>query len=221
MNTLVIYCHPDDHSHNHRVLEAVVRGLTAAGTAHEVLDLYRPGFDPCLHAVEYQRMFVSRSPGVDDDVCHLQAQVAAAANLVFVYPVWWYAMPACLKGYIDRVFTPGFAYRFLPYTWWRAIGAKALSRVPGVRYLLQPYAARGLLKGKRAYIFRTYGGPPSGRRLFGNTTTALEQVVLRMCGITDIAIRELYGAHLPGDVVGREQRFLACVERLAQTIRNV
>jgi|694.fasta_scaffold28352_3 NAD(P)H dehydrogenase (quinone) len=220
MSTLIIYCHPDDHSHNHRVLGAVKRGLTAAGTAYEVLDLYQSGFDPRLHAVEYQRMFVTRASGVDDDVRHLQAQITAAGNLVFVYPVWWYAMPACLKGYIDRVFTSGFAYRFLPYTWWRAIGAEVLSRVPGVRYLLQPYAARGLLKGKRAYIFRTYGGPSFGRRLFGNTTTALEQVVLRMCGITDIAIRELYGAHLPGDVAGREQRFLACVERIAQTIRN-
>jgi putative NADPH-quinone reductase len=220
VNTLVIYCHPVDPSHNHRVLEAVIRGLTASETVYEVLDLYQSGFDPRLNAVEYQRMFVTRATGVDDDVRHLQAQVAAAANLVFVYPVWWYAMPAYLKGYMDRVFTPGFAYRFMPYTWWRAIGAEAISRVPGVRYLLQPYAARGLLKGKRAYIFRTYGGPRSGRRLFGNTTTALEQVVLRMCGITDIAIRELYGAHLPGDVAGREQRFLARVERVARTIRN-
>ena len=80
VSTLVIYCHPDDRSHNHRVLEAVIRGLTAAGAAHEVLDLYQSGFDPRLHAVEYQRMFVTRAPGVDDDVRHLQAQVAAAAN---------------------------------------------------------------------------------------------------------------------------------------------
>jgi len=220
VNTLVIYCHPDDHSHSHRVLEAVVRGLTAAGTAHEILDLYGSGFEPRLHAGEYQRMFVTRAPGVDDDVQRLQAQVAQADNLVFVYPVWWYAMPACLKGYIDRVFTPGFAYRFLPYTWWRAIGGSVIARIPFVRYLLQPYAARGLLRGKRAYIFRTYGGPPSGRRLFGNTTTALEHAVLRLCGITDVTICELYAVHLHGDAAGRERRHVARVERIARTIRN-
>ena len=220
VNTLEIYCHPDDGSHNHRVLDAVIRGLAAAGTTHEMLDLYRSEFDPRLHAGEYQRMFVTRTPGADDDVLRLQAQVAAAANLVFVYPVWWYNLPACLKGYIDRVFTPGFAYRFRPFTPWRRVGAGVLARIPGVRYLLQPYAARGLLRGKQAWIFRTYGGPPSGRLLFGNTTTVLENVVLRFCGITDITICELYGAHLPGDAAGRERRHLARVERTAQTIRN-
>ena len=220
MNTLVIYCHPDAGSHNHFVLEAVVRGLKATGTTYEVLDLYQSGFDPRLRAAEYARMFVTPSAPEEDDVVRLQAQVAAAANLVFVYPIWWYAMPACLKGYIDRVFTPGFAYRFRPFGLLQRVGAGVLARLPGVRYLLQPYAAHGLLRDKQAWVFRTYGGPPSGRLLFGNTPRALENVVLRFCGIRNITVCEWYGLHLPGDVAAAERRHLARVAQIAQTIRN-
>lgn len=220
MNTLIIYCHPHGESHNRRILDVVVRGLKAAGTAHEVVDLYDPPFDPLLKAVEYERLFLARSPVVMEDVKAMQAKVTAARNLVFIYPVWWYTMPAALKGFLDRVFASGFAYRFRTYTRWLGAAGTVVSFIPGVRYLLQPYAVRAQLKGKRAYIFRTYGGARLGRRMFGNTPTALENVVLRFCGITRITVHELYGINLPTFTPAREQRYLRKAERIAAGIRN-
>jgi NAD(P)H dehydrogenase (quinone) len=220
VNTLIIYCHPSGDSHNRRILDAVRRGLDSGGAGYEVVDLYGAAFDPLLKAVEYERMFVTRAPAVEEDVRAMQAKVTAARNLVFVYPVWWYAMPAGLKGFLDRVFAAGFAYRFRPYT--RLLGAAGtvVSFIPGLRYLLQPYAVRGLLKGKRAYIFRTYGGVRLGRRMFGNTPTVLENAVLRFCGITRITVRELYGINLSTHAADREARYLRNVERIAAGIRN-
>jgi NAD(P)H dehydrogenase (quinone) len=220
VNTLIIYCHPHGDSHNRRILDGVVRGLKAAGTEHEVVDLYGQAFDPLLKAIEYERQFITRAPEVMAEVKALQAKVTAARNLVFIYPVWWYTMPAALKGFLDRVFASGFAYRFRPYT--RLLGAAGTvaSFIPGVRYLLQPYAVRGQLKGKRAYIFRTYGGARLGRRMFGNTPTVMENVVLRFCGITRITVHELYGINLPTHTPAEEQRYLQKAERIAGGIRN-
>ena len=117
MNTLIIYCHPHGESHNRRILGAVERGLAASGTAYEIVDLQASGFEPRLQAVEYERLFIRREAGAEPDVAALQARVREARNLVFIYPVWWYTAPAALKGFLDRVFTAGFAYRFRRLTW--------------------------------------------------------------------------------------------------------
>lgn len=220
MNTLVVYCHPKGDSHNQRLLDAVRRGLEAGGTVYERVDLYGSAFNPLLQTVEYERMFVTRSPEVENDVKTMQAKVTAAGNLVFIYPVWWYTMPAALKGFLDRVFTAGFAYRFRRLTWFLKAGGMIVSFIPGVRYLLQPHAAKGLLKGKRAYIFRTYGGARMGRRMFGDTPAFFENAVLRFCGITRIKIHELYGVNLASFSAERESRHLRQVERIAADIRN-
>ena len=220
MNTLVIYCHPHAGSHNRRLLEAVERGLAASGTAYTVVDLYTDGFEPRLTRDEYARMFISRAPGTDADVAALQARVREARNLVFIYPVWWYTAPAALKGFLDRVFTAGFAYRFRCLTWFLKAGGTLVSFLPGLRYLAQPFAAQPLLGGRRAYIFRTYGGPPMGRRMFGNTPSFLENAVLRFCGITRIRIHEIYGVNLSSFSPAREARHLRAAEQLAARIRN-
>jgi NAD(P)H dehydrogenase (quinone) len=54
----------------------------------------------------------SRSPGSGPCQTHLQA----AEGLVFVYPTWWYGLPAMLKGWLDRVWTPDITFRSSPDT---------------------------------------------------------------------------------------------------------
>ncbi len=220
MNTLIIYCHPHERSHNRRMLDAVECGLRAAGTHYEIIDLQASGFEPRLKDVEYERMFITRTSAVETDVAALQAKVAEARNLVFIYPVWWYTVPAVLKGFLDRVFTAGFAYRFRRLTWYLKLGGNLVSFMPGLRYLVQPLAAQSLLKGRRAYIFRTYGGASMGRRMFGNTSHFLENAVLRFCGITRIRIHEIYGVNLASFTAAREARHLRAIERIAAGIRN-
>lgn len=107
MNTLVIYTHPNPQSFNHALLESLVQGLKAGGCTFTVVDLYDIGFNPVL---SMQDLVQFRSGKILADVMEQQKNVSWADVLVFVYPTWWGWMPAMLKGYIDRVFSVGFAY---------------------------------------------------------------------------------------------------------------
>ncbi|MNR24162.1 FMN-dependent NADH-azoreductase 2 [compost metagenome] len=49
---------------------------------------------------------------VTDDVKTEQDFITWADQIIFIYPIWWTGMPAIMKGYIDRVFSYGFAYRY-------------------------------------------------------------------------------------------------------------
>lgn len=192
MRTLVIYCHPHEHSHNHKILQQVRSVLEQMKADYEVLDLYRMRFEPIMSKEEYDQAYISRSRRAPEDVAPLQHKIVEADHYIFIYPVWWYNMPAMLVGFIDRVFTAGFAYRFKKVPKWQMWVAGLVSFVPGLRYLFQPYSVVGSFRGKKATLFRTFGGEALGRRIFGNTTKVLEQVVLRFCGITDIVIHELW-----------------------------
>lgn len=188
---LIVYSHPSKISHNFKILQRVTETLRRKKVSFEVLDLYNSHFDAYLNEREYRRMQTGDKT-VDEDVKAIQQKIVRAKTLIFIYPTWWYNMPARLKGFVDRVFTAGFAYRFFKVPQFLMFGADILSRIPGIRYLMQPFVVTGLLKGKKAIIFRTYGGPKSGKRIFDNTPTALENVVLRFSGITDITIHELF-----------------------------
>ena len=111
MKILIIYSHPNPESFNHAILEAVLDGLAEAGHTSDVIDLYEMGFDPCLKVEDFVKI---RSGSNSDDVLSHQARVSDADVLVFIHPNWWGSMPAILKGWIDRVFSMGYAYGFDP-----------------------------------------------------------------------------------------------------------
>lgn len=188
---LIIYCHPSKAGHNGKILKRLTENLDKRRKKYEIMDLYKMNFDPCYSATEYGRI-AKRDRTLEKDVEKIQKKLKEADTWVFIYPTWWYNMPARLKGFLDRVFVPGFAYNFFRVNKIMLFGAWLLSFIPGVRYLMQPYTATGHLSDKKAYIFRTYGGPKLGKRVFGNTPTVLENNVLRFCGLTNITIQELY-----------------------------
>ncbi len=104
MNILLVYCHPRPDSFTAAVKEAAAEALAAAGHAVDVLDLYAEGFDPVMSAGE-RAGYHSRETNREPVTQHL-ARVKAAEGLIFVYPTWWYAQPAMLKGWLERVFIP-------------------------------------------------------------------------------------------------------------------
>jgi NAD(P)H dehydrogenase (quinone) len=109
MRVLVIYCHPRPDSFSAGLRDAVVDGLTAGRHSVELRDLYGEGFDPVLSA--YQRGVYFDTA---NNVLNLEEHVGAlrrAEGLVLVYPSWWFGMPAMLKGWFDRVWLPGVAFR--------------------------------------------------------------------------------------------------------------
>lgn len=104
----VVHCHPLTESFDHALYRAIVEALTAGG--HEVIatDLYREGFQPAMTASE-RRSYM----GNDYDSHEVAAYVDTLRKIdgiVFCYPHWWFAMPAVLKGYVDRVWAPGTAF---------------------------------------------------------------------------------------------------------------
>jgi NAD(P)H dehydrogenase (quinone) len=109
MKVLVVYAHPYPESFNHAVLEKFTQGLQAGGHAVEILDLYAQGFDPVLSAAD---LAAGQRGEIPADIADQQDRVARADGLAFIFPIWWSSMPAILKGWIDRVFSLGFAYDF-------------------------------------------------------------------------------------------------------------
>ena len=104
MRCLVVYAHPVETSYCSALRERAVESLRAAANEVRVLDLYAEGFDPVLSR---QERLEYHQPGINERlVCaHLDA-IKWAEALIFVYPTWWYGLPAILKGWLDRVWIP-------------------------------------------------------------------------------------------------------------------
>ncbi|RNL91704.1 flavodoxin family protein [Sinomicrobium pectinilyticum] len=130
MKHLIIYAHPNPESANAWLKKNLENHLQ--NTGHEVMlrDLYRIQFHPILSAEDMQGQ---RMGTVAHDVKTEQEYISRADCITFIYPIWWTGLPAILKGYIDRVFSYGFAYRY----------------DKGVQ--------RGLLSGKKVVIVNTHG----------------------------------------------------------------
>lgn len=109
MRILIIYAHPNPDSFNHAILGAFTEGLSEAGHTYEVVDLYAADFEPRLTFAELGALREGRKY---DDVRAYQDKIIQADALAFVHPNWWTGVPAVLKGWLDRVFSMGFAYRF-------------------------------------------------------------------------------------------------------------
>lgn len=108
MRVLVVHAHPDPESYSAALRRLVVETLEAAGRDVRVIDLYEEGFDPVLRREDWRAY---ERPGRDDTALadHIAALQEAEA-IVFVYPTWWYGLPAMLKGWLDRVWLPGVAF---------------------------------------------------------------------------------------------------------------
>ncbi len=112
MRALVVYAHPREGSFNAAVRDTVLERLEVAGAETRVIDLYARGFDPVLSAHEleiYEDEAANQAP-VASDIADLRW----ADTLIFVYPTWWYGLPAILKGWLDRVMVPGVAFIMPP-----------------------------------------------------------------------------------------------------------
>lgn len=117
----IVYAHPGGPGKTRAVLDAFVDGLTEAGHEHTLSDLYAMGFRAELSAAELARESGDADTPVPADVAAEHTLLAAADVWAFVYPVWWADCPAILKGWFDRVWTVGAAYRPVRLTAHRAL----------------------------------------------------------------------------------------------------
>lgn len=148
MNILIVHAHPEPQSFNAALTDTARTALTAAGHTVTISDLYAQRFEPRSdrhnftttanpdflklqdeerHATEHD----SFAPDIHAELAKLEACDA----LIFQFPLWWFGMPAILKGWVDRVFAAGRVYG------------------NGKWY------DRGAFAGKRAIASTTTGGP--------------------------------------------------------------
>jgi NAD(P)H dehydrogenase (quinone) len=105
----VVYCHPDPDSFVAAMRDRVLAGLAAAGHETQLVDLYADGFDPLLG--DQERRGHHHPPFERPQIDGYAARLRWADTLILVYPTWWSGQPAMLKGWFDRVWTNGVAYR--------------------------------------------------------------------------------------------------------------
>lgn len=155
MNILLVYAHPEPRSLNGALRDFAVARLRQAGHAVRVSDLYAQGWKPTLDAADSlapatgerfdpsgasQRAFEGGYQSAD--IAREQEALRWADTLLLQFPLWWFSMPAILKGWVDRVYAYGFAY---------GVGEHSDTHW-GDRY------GEGRLAGKRAMLIVTTGG---------------------------------------------------------------
>jgi NAD(P)H dehydrogenase (quinone) len=141
LNVLVVFDHPRRDSFCSAVLDSLIQGLTAAGHRAEIADLRVEGFDPRLPPGD-EPDWEDADKVYTDAVLAEQARMLRNDALAFVFPVWWWSLPATTKGWIDRVWNNGWAYgaRTLPHKKALLLGTAA------------GYAKRGYDQAMRAQI---------------------------------------------------------------------
>lgn len=104
----IIYAHPWEGSYNHAILTSIISDLEDKKERYQVIDLYKDGFNPAYSAEELKLFNKGETPY--KLVKEYQQTLSQATELLFIFPVWWFDVPAILKGFIEKVMLSGFAY---------------------------------------------------------------------------------------------------------------
>ncbi len=165
MKILIINGHPDKESFNFALAEAYKKGALSSGAQVQEISISDLQFDPNL-----QFGYRKRSE-LEPDLLEAQNKIKWADHLVWSYPVWWGSVPAIMKGFLDRVLLPGFAYQKREDSvWWDK-----------------------LLTGKTSRIISTMDQPVWYYRLVYRQPSnyAMKKLTLQFCGIKKVKITNI------------------------------
>ena len=193
MNALIVYAHPEPKSFNGAMKDLAVETLSAAGHEVVVSDLYAMGFNPVagpgdmtgeradagFFSLQKEQTAAYESRTLLPDIAAEIEKLKRADFVIFQFPIWWFGMPAILKGWADRVFARGFAY------------------LPGRKY------DTGMLKGKLAIVAATTGTSadtyaPDG--IDGDILTVLWPVHNGLLRYSGFDVLPPFVAYMPGRV---------------------
>lgn len=123
MKSLIVTSHPEPNSFNHAMAATIAEALGSIGHQVTLLDLHAENFDPAIRQEQFparkalthfdvmaEQAHQAEIQRAARDVERSQALLSEADNLILQFPLWWWSLPAQLKGWIDRVFSSGFAY---------------------------------------------------------------------------------------------------------------
>ncbi|UTR06087.1 NAD(P)H oxidoreductase [Alkalihalobacillus sp. LMS6] len=109
MRIRLIVAHPRKEALTMKVAERFTNGAEEKGHIVDVVDLYREEFNPVLFEKD-EPDFESKNNVYTETVMKEVKHIEESDALVFIFPIWWYGMPAIMKGYVDRVINYGVAY---------------------------------------------------------------------------------------------------------------
>jgi NAD(P)H dehydrogenase (quinone) len=112
MHTTIVFAHPWHGSFNKAILDAVTQELIIQEKAFQVIDLNKDEFNPVMQ--ESELALYSKGQAVDPLVLKYQNALGETDELIFIFPIWWYNIPAILKGFIDKVMLKDYAYTETP-----------------------------------------------------------------------------------------------------------
>ncbi|TAE47948.1 MAG: flavodoxin family protein [Bacteroidetes bacterium] len=187
--TLIINGHPDKESLCFALAESYKQGADAAGAECTLVHLIDLKFNPIL-TFGYRKI-----SELEPDLLRMQREILAADHLVWVYPNWWSTMPALLKGFIDRIFVPGFAFKYRK-------GSPLWDK---------------LLSGKTARLIVTMDTPDWYYWLINRRSghNAMKIGVLEFCGIKPVKITAF--APVKSSDETKRKKWLAEVKNLGET----
>ncbi|TKH40757.1 NADPH:quinone reductase [Paenibacillus terrae] len=157
---LVIQGNPVAGSYGEALAQSYVKGAEAAGAEVRLLQLSALDFNPNLLGGYRNKL------PLEPDLIMAQESIKWAEHLVFVFPIWWGSLPALMKGFIDRTFMPGFAFK---YQKGKSMPDK-------------------LLKGRTARLITTMDGPGWYYRFFQGQPVhrMMKDSTLHLCGVKPV-----------------------------------
>jgi putative NADPH-quinone reductase len=183
---LIINGHPDKESFGFGLFEAYKKGALKSGADVREIIIRELNFNPNLQFGYRKRT------DLEPDLLEAQEKIKWAEHIVWIYPVWWGSLPAILKGFVDRVFLPGFAFKKRENSlWWDK-----------------------LLKNKSARIISTLDQPAWYYWLVHRqpSNNAMKNLILRFCGINPVKVTTIGPIRLSKD--SYRQRWLSKIEKL-------
>jgi len=193
MNVSVILGHPNPLSFNHAITHAALHVLKGLGHTIFYHDLYAEGFYPNLPLAEFDE-----NAELPADIRNYCEELGSSNGIIVVHPNWWGQPPAIVKGWIDRVFRPEVAFKFL--------GGDKGEGVP-----------IGLLKATSAFVFNTSNTPEDREiKVFGDPLDTLwKNCIFGLCGIENV-FRRNFGVV----ITSSEERRKIWLDEVKQTIKN-
>jgi NAD(P)H dehydrogenase (quinone) len=207
---LIVHAHPEPRSFNTAQMTTAARVLREAGYRVDVLDLYADGWAPVLGREEFapvdgpfkpqaEQMRAVAEGTLDADVRDHLDRLLAADLLVLSFPLWWFSLPAVLKGWIDRVFVMGEVFG-------------------GEHGLFDD----GALAGKRAVLLVTTGGSGEAFRP-GGTYGALDDFLFHirrgMLEFVGFQVLDPVVTHAPARMTGQERT--AALDAVAESVARL
>jgi len=160
--SVILFAHPGTKSFNHAILQQVTESLHKHGITPILRNLYEQKFSPIFSPADMQALESEQVPKAIEEE---QTILSESDLLIMIYPVWWWSQPAILKGYIDRIFSDGFAFKY------------------------EKNGPVGLLTGKQALVFTTTRESQQEMQASGLDEVVKKQVVdgiLRFSGFEPV-----------------------------------